>query len=480
MKIATRPSVSAGLTRPWWARPASVAALALADVVGLVLAVALAYEVWARPVLGQATWVYLEILPLLPLVLLAFAEGGLYPGFGLGAVETLRRLSLRVSFVYVMLAAITWVIKLPHRHSRVTFAIAWGASLVVVPLLRVVVLALVRRTRWWGEPTVLIGSGEIARETVTSLGGALSLGYRPAAVLRLPGEDRVDFVAGVPVVGEVADAPRLARAGVRTVLVATGGEGGEDLDFSRLGEVFRHVVLVRDFAALPVEGVEIRNLGGVLGVEFTHQLMRRRNRALKRALDLVLGGLGAIVTLPVIAVAALAIKLVNRGPAFFTQQREGLFGEPIRVRKLRTMHSDAEQRLASHLAADPAARAEWEQRFKLARDPRVIGRVGQVLRRFSIDELPQLWNVISGEMSLVGPRPFPEYHLASFDSAFRRLRSQVRPGLTGLWQVTTRSDGDLAAQQGQDTYYIRNWSLWMDLYVLARTVSTVLTGRGAY
>lgn len=480
MNTAREPFALNGLARRWWARPASVAALAFADVTGLVMAVALAYEVWARPVLGQATWVYLEILPLLPLVLLAFAEGGLYPGFGLGAVETLRRLSLRISFVYVILAAITWVIKLPHRHSRVTFAIAWGASLVVVPLLRVAMLALLRRTRWWGEPTVLIGSGEIARETVASLGGALSLGYRPAAVLQLPGEAHVDSVSGVPVVGDLADAPRLATAGVRTVLVATGAGGGVDIDFSFLSELFRHVVLVRDFAALPVEGVEIRNLGGVLGVEFTNQLLRRRNRALKRALDLVLGGVGAIVTLPVIAAAALAVKLTSRGPAFFAQEREGLFGKPIRVRKLRTMHADAEQRLAAHLAADPTARAQWEQCFKLTRDPRVLGRVGLVLRRFSIDELPQLWNVISGEMSLVGPRPFPEYHLASFDPAFRRIRSQVRPGLTGLWQVTTRSDGDLAAQQGQDTHYIRNWSLWMDLYVLARTVAAVLTGRGAY
>jgi lipopolysaccharide/colanic/teichoic acid biosynthesis glycosyltransferase len=188
----------------------------------------------------------------------------------------------------------------------------------------------------------------------------------------------------------------------------------------------------------------------------------------------------AIVTLPVMVTAMVLVRLVSPGSPMYAQERAGAGGRMIRIHKLRTMYVDAEARLQRLLETDPAARAEWQKYFKLKRDPRILPGIGHLLRRCSLDELPQLWSVIIGEMSMVGPRPLPAYHLESFPEEFRTLRSRVLPGLTGLWQVSARSEGDLDVQERLDTYYIRNWSLWMDLYLMAKTFWTVIRGRGAY
>ena len=187
-----------------------------------------------------------------------------------------------------------------------------------------------------------------------------------------------------------------------------------------------------------------------------------------------------IASLPLLGFFSLWIKLVSPGPALFSQKRVGLGGKPINVLKLRTMYVDAENRLAKHLQENAEARAEWKKYFKLKNDPRILPGVGHVLRKTSLDELPQLWNVIKGQMSLVGPRPLPAYHEAQFRRDFCALRRGVMPGLTGMWQVCCRSEGGLEMQQRYDTYYLRNWSMWLDIHLLARTVWAVLSRNGAY
>ena len=187
-----------------------------------------------------------------------------------------------------------------------------------------------------------------------------------------------------------------------------------------------------------------------------------------------------VLSLPVMFLAALWICISSRGPAFYRQMREGVDGCRIAVWKLRTMYVDGDRLLEEWLERHPEDREQWRRYFKLRNDPRVLPVIGSLLRRTSLDELPQLWSVLRGEMSLVGPRPLPDYHLEQFPEEFRTLRTRVLPGLTGLWQVSARSDGDVSVQEALDTYYIRNWSPWLDLYILARTVTAVLMARGAY
>lgn len=464
----------------WWQPAARVAVLAGSDLLALVGSAAFAFLLWARPVHHQGPWMYADLAPILAVFIVGYALSGLYPGFGLGAVEVVRRLSLRTSFVFVVLAAALFALRMPTYYSRVTLVLAWATSLIAVPGLRYLVLNFVSRWPWWGLATVLVGDADRVLSTINLLNRAVSLGYRPTALLEPGSPSGAAAVAGIPFAGGLECAERLAAAGATTALVVDGDTPAGNALGGRLQRHFRHVVLLRTFDQLPVEGVAIRNLGGILGIEYRNDLLGRGDRVTKRTLDLVLGAASLVLAVPVIALAAALVKLVSRGPTFFVQEREGAGGTRIRVRKLRTMYGDAEERLDEFLDGDPAARREWETRYKLPHDPRVIPVVGTLLRRFSIDELPQLWNVVTGEMSLVGPRPFPEYHLSQFPPDFRELRRHVRPGITGLWQVMVRSDGSIDEQLLFDTHYIRNWSVWMDLYILAKTPLVVVQGKGAY
>jgi len=175
----------------------------------------------------------------------------------------------------------------------------------------------------------------------------------------------------------------------------------------------------------------------------------------------------------------LLIWLQDLKSPFFVQERVGRFGARFNVYKLRTMVPDAENVLQRKLAEVPALKEEWEKNYKLKKDPRITF-VGKFLRRTSLDELPQLWCVLAGKMALVGPRPLPDYHHNELRPRVRRLREKVRPGLTGLWQVSGRSDSGIDGLERWDTYYVTNWSGWLDIVILARTALTVLKGTGAY
>jgi len=206
----------------------------------------------------------------------------------------------------------------------------------------------------------------------------------------------------------------------------------------------------------------------------------RLAQRLKRCIEIPAAAAALLMSLPILAVGALLILVASPGPVMFSQRREGRHRRPFTLYKLRTMHVDAQSRLAGVLAADPDAAKEWTAYRRLKRDPRLIPWVGAFLRRTSIDELPQLGNVLRGDMSLVGPRPLELDLAEGLEPDVRQRRASVRPGMTGLWQVSGRSETRIDEMVSIDERYLHEWTLSRDIIILARTPRALLSRRGAY
>jgi Undecaprenyl-phosphate galactose phosphotransferase WbaP len=451
-----------------------VCALELAFALGV--AVRWLLRPWFTASIGllQSLEVAIAIL-LLPVV---HYQLGLYPGYLLGPVEKLRRRTLATLAVFGGLVAWDSIVA-RGVVSRGVLLSTLVFALVLPPVAESVIRrALIRRGQW-GIRVVILGAGNTGTLLARTLADDPALGLNPIAFLDNRPDTWHSSMEGVAVSGPLALARDFESRAEAAILVLPDLRKEDaaallqDLNFPR-------VIVIPDLAGIASLWVSARDLGGCLGLEIKKNLLIRRNHASKRLMDQCVALPLFLASLPVMAAAAVWIKLASRGPVFYRQVREGFDGRRIQVWKLRTMYCDADRLLEQWFEIHPDEGAYWRRHFKLRQDPRVLPGIGRFLRRTSLDELPQLLSVLKGEMSLVGPRPFPDYHLEQFTPEFRKLRGRVQPGLTGLWQVTARSNGDIDLQQALDTYYIRNWSPWLDLYILARTVAAVLLGRGAY
>jgi Undecaprenyl-phosphate galactose phosphotransferase WbaP len=459
---------------PWAVFGADVAALEAAFLLGysmrLLLASWFTAEIGVEQFLGVAAGILL--LPAINYQI------GLYPGYLLGPVERLRRRVLATLAVFGGLVAWDSIVARGVLSRGVLLA-TFLFALLLPPLAESAIRALLIKRARWGLPVIVLGAGRTGRALVRTLLDQPQLGLNPIGFLDNHPALWNQTVETVPVLGPLGLTPDFEQR-VEAAIVALADIGEEDAGTLLQELNFRRVIVIPHLAGVASMWVTARDLGGSLGFEIKKNLMVRRNHALKMMMDRLIAFPLFLASLPILALAALWIKLTSHGPAFYRQVREGLGGERLTVWKLRTMHVNGDSLLEDWFRGHPEDRAHWNLHFKLRRDPRVLPAIGRLLRRTSLDELPQLWSVLKGEMSLVGPRPLPGYHLEQFSREFRTLRTRVLPGLTGLWQVSARSDGDLKVQEALDSYYIRNWSPWLDLYIVARTVAAVLCGRGAY
>ncbi|WP_448188439.1 exopolysaccharide biosynthesis polyprenyl glycosylphosphotransferase [Azospirillum sp. sgz301742] len=410
--------------------------------------------------IGIGPSIFLGVHAAVFLLPLGYCMAGLYPGYGQTEVERLRSRTIVTGLSFGAMVLFDYLAQ-DGKWSRGILLSSAMIALVVSPVWDVVARRLLIRLKRWGAPVAVWGAADRRAAVIEALRENHQLGWVPV----LEGD--------WPVPG------KLPPADIEVALLVLPRTGSPALALA--DELpYRRVMLVPDVSNVQSLWVSVRDLGTYLGLETRRNLLAPFNRIVKRAMDVVLSCVALVPALPILAVFALVVVVASPGPAFFVQTRTGLDGRPFRMWKLRTMVPDATERLAELFASLPSAEVEWKNHMKLRADPRVIPFVGRLIRRFSVDELPQLWNVIRGDMSLVGPRPLPSYHLAVLDPAANRLRQSVRPGLTGLWQVAGRSSRPLAEQQRLDTYYVRNWSIWLDIHILACTVVAVLRGKGAW
>jgi Undecaprenyl-phosphate galactose phosphotransferase WbaP len=371
--------------------------------------------------------------------------------------------------------------------SRVWLAAMWSSAFPLLLLGRQVVRAVAVRTGAWALPTVVVGSGRTLEQTLFALHSDRFALYDVRLIVCLEGDEcmpqRPKRYENAPAVCQLPAVEPYFELQEGWLLVMCPSTWG-DPTLAKLAAHARanpssQLAVVPPVGGLSLYSMEANYFFGhdVVLLSQTGGVESPVNRVLKRVLD-VGGALGSMVVLgPLIAALAWKVKR-DGGPAFYGHERVGKDGRSFKCWKLRSMVPNAEQVLEELLARDPEAKAEWERDFKLKDDPRVT-RIGHVLRRYSLDELPQLWNVLRGEMSLVGPRPIVEAELKYYGDRVEDYYAS-KPGLTGLWQVSGRNDVSYEYRVHLDCWYAQNWSLWSDIIILLKTVRVVLAREGAY
>ena len=469
-------SIDSNGRRPRFFRRLTVNALAVGLGDALVIAVALCLAnlmlLWINDVPFAVQYGFLIV----PIWVIAAMITRLLPGWGLGVVDELRKIQGTLFIMFAVLLLLSFFTRRTLTSSRIIFLATYLLSALLIPFARALVRGIIIRMGLWGVPVSIYGDRESVGMVIDALRAEPGLGYIPSAIFTNDAP-LGNVIQGVPVVGHLRNTTYRTPVAIMAQAQASRHQLIDTLEGPL--EVYRRVILIPDLKEAPSLWVVPRDLQGILGLEITKNLLNPFARVFKRIMDLVLVLVTAPLWVPLMVLLYLMIWLEDRHNPMFLQPRIGRNGGIFRTAKFRTMVPDAEQVLQRALKKDPALRAEWEANFKLRKDPRIT-KVGTLLRKTSLDEIPQLLNVLRGTMSLVGPRPLPAYHFNDLPEQVRFLRHKVQPGITGLWQVSGRSEAGTEGMEKWDPYYVRNWSVWLDVVILVRTFKAVFCAHGAY
>ncbi len=366
--------------------------------------------------------------------------------------------------------------------SRVFILLVWIFSFSYLAIGRYFLKKMVTFVEILQVPTVIIGAGKTAELLLDAFSKNNGSGYKIVGLIEdYPQQSPIS--QRYPIIGTFAKAEEaIQQAGVRNALIAAPGLSREELlnMVYRLQPYVDNITFVPNLFGIPVSSMELETLFNEKTVllKIKNNLAQIQNRIFKCIFDCICSILGLIVVMPLLVIISLLIYVDSPGPVIFAHRRVGYKGEMFSCYKFRTMDINSQEILTEHLAKNADAREEWQRDFKLRDDPRIT-RVGRFLRKTSLDELPQFFNVLRGEMSLVGPRPIVQDEVPRYGDYITDYYL-VRPGITGIWQVSGRNEIDYPERVKMDSWYVRNWSLWMDIVFLVKTVKVVFKGNGAY
>ena len=458
-------------------RSLTVLSFVLVDVIALLCSASFSFSMAELLWPGLMGRHLLIALPVLAMQGVIFAASGLYTSTAMHPAEEMRRVAVLVSLVFLVYTAAYFGGY--HEWMMVgLLVVMWSNALFLTICGRVFLRIFFAPISWWGYPVVVVGNGEMSDMAIRTMKRWPEMGFKP--IVLLDPSNEAEEIDGVPVCQDYGLAPRLARElKIPCAVVAVSGLAlcKRHAMLSRYAKFFDRLLVIPETAGTDFLWTTSGFFQGMHGYDVQHNYNKRIARSCKRGMD-VLGALvGILLLAPLWAAIMVLIKLDSQGPIFYRQLRMGEKGRVFDVLKFRSMHVDADRKLHVLLEEDPEMRREYEAYRKLREDPRVT-RVGNVLRRFSLDELPQLWNVLWGHMSLVGPRAYTLNELDVMNH-MESVIIQSRPGLTGLWQVSGRNQLSFEERVSLDVHYTHNWNFWLDAYILARTVPVVLTGKGA-
>ncbi|MEM1126722.1 MAG: exopolysaccharide biosynthesis polyprenyl glycosylphosphotransferase [Bacteroidota bacterium] len=417
-----------------------------------------------------------EVLTPAALLFSAYLVLGLHNVVGVHPAQEFRRVCLCTITVLGVYGVAVLTLTQPSLTHVATYGLFSLSCIVLIPVVRVLGRILLGRTSWWGVPVAIIATERGRAAVVETLERWPELGLRPGLVIR---SNEGDGYPAIPanqamlLQNALATGDRIPYA----ILAMPECELEEAAhQFQTYTNAFRRVFVMPDLHPTHAYWRVGAGFEGLLGYTISHTRWSHLATFSKRLLDLVGAGLLLVLTLPLFLAIALLIKFSAPGPVFFRQERMGQDGRAFKVWKFRSMYVDAEERLQHILDADPELREEYEVFHKLRNDPRVTS-IGQLLRVTSLDELPQLLNVLTGEMSLVGPRAYmPSERPKMLGMA--GLVLQAPPGLTGLWQVSGRNKLSFEERVRIDAHYVQHRNTWLDLYILLRTIPVVLFREG--
>ena len=423
--------------------------------------------------------------PYLPGFSLIFLISNLYPGVSLAPAEEMKRLCIGSIFAYGGIIMSRFIEKNIWDSINTAFLISCFFSTIILLAARSIAHLFLHKTKLGGIPAVIYGTGSTGRLVAECLKNNIRAGYTPVLFLddNYPDVDSTgeNEIMNIPVIHDTSVGHEIVkRYNIKMAIIAM-----PELDSVKLKNLlnksvsaFRYNVLIPNFFNISSIWMSVRDFSGILGIETSHKLKINFNLGIKRLMDILFVFFGGILVLPFLLLIALLIKITSSGPVLYKHKRLGKDGNPFYTYKFRTMKKDAEQQLKKILESDAAIREEWEKNRKIKNDPRITA-IGKILRRTSFDEFPQLINIIKGEMSLVGPRPIVYDEIEKYGDDYDLIFS-IKPGLTGLWQVSGRSDTNYRDRISYDTYYLQSWSVWLDLWIILKTFGSIIFGKGAY